>query len=111
MRWNCGIVNQRCKEKGSEVLTTTLRLAAGVLALLLMITCPARGELLQPLTAAQKENLAERDRLFAEANKLHAASKTADAIAAAEKALAIEREVFGPAHEEVAESLVILAGW
>jgi hypothetical protein len=53
--------------------------------------------------------LKERDSLFAEVKKLQAAGKLMEAIAAAEKMLVIEREVFGPVHSEVADSLSILA--
>jgi hypothetical protein len=42
--------------------------------------------------------------------KLQAAGKLMEAIAAAEKMLAIERDVFGPADSRVAESLRLLAG-
>src|SRR5438552_5096886 len=62
-----------------------------------------------PLTAAQKERLKERDRFGAETQKLRQAGKLAEAIAAAEKMLAIERDVFGNGHEDVAGSLEQLA--
>src|SRR5262249_43315176 len=64
----------------------------------------------KPLTAAQQARLKERDRYAAQAEKLWRAGKQAEAIAAWEQKLAIEREVFGEAHEEVAESLEQLAG-
>src|SRR5262245_30491306 len=58
-----------------------------------------------PLTAAQKERLKERDRYGAETQKLRQAGKLPEAIAAALKMLAIEREVLGNVHEDVAGSL------
>jgi CHAT domain-containing protein/tetratricopeptide (TPR) repeat protein len=61
------------------------------------------------LTAAQRARLQERDRLAAEVRKLRQAGKLSEAIAAMEKMLAIEREVFGPLHEEVVGSLEQLA--
>src|SRR5262245_36686183 len=63
----------------------------------------------KPLTAEQKEKLKERDRLSKEAHDLEQARKFADAVAAAEKALAIEREVYGDLHDNVAKSLKFLA--
>jgi hypothetical protein len=63
-----------------------------------------------PLTAAQQERLKERDRLVAEVGKLRAAGKLAEAIAACANKLAIEREVYGNVHDEVAGSLEELAG-
>src|SRR5262245_36922550 len=63
-----------------------------------------------PLTAAQKERLRERDRYGAEARKLRQAGKLPEAIATAEKMLAVEREVFGNFHEDVAGSLEQIAG-
>jgi tetratricopeptide (TPR) repeat protein len=63
----------------------------------------------KPLTAEQRERLKERDRLFAEALKLDHAGKLTEVLATLEKKLAIEREVFGNVHAEVAESLSMLA--
>ncbi len=63
----------------------------------------------KPLTAAQRERLKERDRLFSEAQKLERAGKLTDMMAALEKKLAIEREVFGDVHAVVADSLAMLA--
>jgi hypothetical protein len=62
-----------------------------------------------PLTAAQQQWLKERDRWAAETTKLRQQGKLAEAIAACEKKLAIEREVFGNVHEEVAGTLEQLA--
>src|SRR5437879_722655 len=59
----------------------------------------------KPLTAEQRERLKERDRLKVEAQKLAQAGKGTEADAAFEKMLAIEREVFGDVHAEVAVSL------
>jgi tetratricopeptide (TPR) repeat protein len=83
-------------------------------ACLLLVPCPAppRAETppSKPLTAEQRAKLKERDRLEAEVKKLYAAGKLAEAIAAVEKGLAIEREVFGPVHQDVADSLGWLTG-
>src|SRR5258708_4710387 len=62
-----------------------------------------------PLTAAQQARLKERDRYAAEAEKLWMAGKQAEAVAAWERKIAIEREVLGKTHEEVAKSLEQLA--
>jgi hypothetical protein len=61
------------------------------------------------LTAAQQERLKERDQLWASSQELRAAGKLAEAIASAEKMLAIGREVFGDFHPEVAGSLAFVA--
>jgi CHAT domain-containing protein/tetratricopeptide (TPR) repeat protein len=63
----------------------------------------------KPLTAEQKARLQECDRLAAEAAKFAQAGKLADMLAAWEQKLAIEREVYGPAHERVAVSVKLLA--
>jgi tetratricopeptide (TPR) repeat protein len=64
----------------------------------------------KPRTPEQRERLRERDRLAAEVPKLLQAGKEAEAVAAWQTKLAIEREVFGTAHPEVAASLARLAG-
>jgi len=63
----------------------------------------------KPLTEEQKARLKERDQYEAEANRQEKAGKIPEAIAAAEKMLAIEREVFGNRNEDVVESLEMLA--
>ena len=60
------------------------------------------------LTPAQQEKIKTRDRLEKEANKFQSEGKLAEARAAVEKSLAIERDVFGDAHAEVAGSLAWL---
>ncbi|HTU21163.1 MAG TPA: tetratricopeptide repeat protein, partial [Gemmataceae bacterium] len=76
--------------------------------------------LLLPLAAAeprkgkisaveQQAKLKERNRLIAEGNKLLAAGKLGEAIADAEKVLALAREVFGDKAAAVVESLQWLA--
>src|SRR5262249_29848659 len=60
------------------------------------------------LSKKQQEKLKERDRLSAEAQKLRAAGKLAEAIAVAEKMLALEREVLGELHEDVVGSVELL---
>ena len=62
-----------------------------------------------PLTSEQQEKLKERDRHVTEANRLQREGKLAEAIAAAEKMLAIERQVFGKEHDGVIDSLQFLA--
>jgi CHAT domain-containing protein/tetratricopeptide (TPR) repeat protein len=62
-----------------------------------------------PLTQEQQQKLKERDRLAKEAQQLWADGKLAEAIAAAEKMLAIERQVLGPVHPDVVGSLQFLA--
>jgi tetratricopeptide (TPR) repeat protein len=62
-----------------------------------------------PLTAEQQERLQERNRLVAEAGKLWQAGKHAQAIALREKVVALQREIFGAGHEQVAVSLRNLA--
>jgi tetratricopeptide (TPR) repeat protein len=61
------------------------------------------------LTAQQQEKLKERDRYGEEADKHRSEGKLKEAIAAAKKMLAVEREVYGDVHEEVAGSLEMLA--
>ncbi|WP_013630026.1 CHAT domain-containing protein [Rubinisphaera brasiliensis] len=56
-------------------------------------------------TPARVAKLAERDRLWAQAQQLLADGKTKEAIAAGEQVLAIERELFGDAHEELTGTL------
>jgi CHAT domain-containing protein len=67
------------------------------------------GEKPKPLTAAQQARLKEGDRLAAEARKLEQSGQLAEAVTAWQKKLAIEREVYGGAHEQVARSLAELA--
>jgi tetratricopeptide (TPR) repeat protein/CHAT domain-containing protein len=83
-----------------------------VLGIGLTMTIPApTGEPKpKPLTDAQKAQLKERDRLRAEADKLDRSGKLTEAAATLEKVLAIERQVFGNVHKEVAASLNWLAG-
>src|SRR5262245_61403032 len=63
----------------------------------------------KPLTAEQQAKLKERDRYGQETQRLRAAGKLAEAIAACEQMLAIERAVFGDLHGDVAGSLQQLA--
>ena len=62
-----------------------------------------------PLTPAQKERLKERDRHKDDLKKAEAAGNLVEAIAAAERMLAVERQVFGNVHDEAAGSLEWLA--
>src|SRR5947209_3592297 len=63
----------------------------------------------EPLTPAQQAHVTERDRLGAETQNLRAAGKLAEAVAAAEQMLALERQVFGDRHDDVAGSWELLA--
>ena len=62
-----------------------------------------------PLSKEQQDKLKERDRLDTEARKLRSEGKLPEAIAAAEKMLALERQLFGDVHPKVAGSLQFLA--
>jgi CHAT domain-containing protein/tetratricopeptide (TPR) repeat protein len=61
--------------------------------------------------ADRKKLLAERDRYDKQSTDLEAQRKYAEAIAAAEKMLAIERRVFGDVAEDVAGSLERIGRW
>ena len=61
------------------------------------------------LSTVQKERLKERDRYAQEARKAQDAGNLAGAVTAAEKQLAIEREVLGETEEAVAQTLAYLA--
>ncbi len=62
-----------------------------------------------PLNSEQQKKIKERDRYAAEVVRLQQEGKLAQAIAAAQKMLAIERQVFGDVHEDVVGSLEWLA--
>src|SRR5262245_63632264 len=70
---------------------------------------PAEPAKAKPLTARQKARLEERDRLAAEAQRLGQQGKLAELVTSWEKKIAIEREVLGKVHAEVAGSLEVLA--
>ena len=77
-------------------------------AVLLILACqslaaPAHGQ--AAAADAKAAALKERDRLWEETQKLHAAGKTAEATAAAEAMLAIERKVLPEDHDDLAGSL------
>ena len=63
----------------------------------------------QGVSEEAKAALKERDRLWDQTQKLRAAGKTAEAIAAAEAMLAIERKVLPAGHADLAVSLDWLA--
>jgi len=73
--------------------------------LILFAPPPAHGQ--AAAADAKAAALKERDRLWQQTRKLRAAGKTAEALAAAEAMLAIERRFAGSDHPVVAESL----GW
>ena len=54
-----------------------------------------------PFTPNQRARLAQRDRLALQAKTLEDAGKLAEAIAAADQVLTIDREIFDPNHPEV----------
>ncbi len=62
-----------------------------------------------PLTVEQKERLKERDRHQADVEKAERAGQLIEAITAAEKMLAVERQVLGDANEDTSGSLTWLA--
>ena len=62
-----------------------------------------------PLTVKQKERIQQRDRYDVETARLRSEGKLDEAIVAASKMLAIERDVFGNFNEDVAGSLQQLA--
>jgi hypothetical protein len=78
-----------------------------LMAVLVGLSAVGQQNPLQPakLTAEQQEQLKLRNRLISEANKLESEGKLAEARAKAQKCLAIEQEVFGDNHPDVAESL------
>ena len=82
----------------------------------LLLTLLCGGPLIPSPTLGQaagdeyQERLQERDRLWAEAQRLRAQGQLDEATTAAEKMLAIEREALGAGHQEVAASLAWLAG-
>ncbi len=57
----------------------------------------------------QREKLKERDQLKEEIKKLRASGKLAEAIATAQKIVAIERQVLGNVQDDLADSLALLA--
>ncbi|HEV3262882.1 MAG TPA: CHAT domain-containing tetratricopeptide repeat protein [Gemmataceae bacterium] len=85
---------------------TALLVALGLAATDL---APAWGEQPKALTAAQKKRLQERDRLEQQAKRLAEAGNLDELLPVLEKQLAIAREVFGEAHEEVSFSFWRLA--
>jgi CHAT domain-containing protein/tetratricopeptide (TPR) repeat protein len=78
-----------------------------LLALLLLTLLPVRAAAEAPADKqpTPEERLKERNRYNAEARKLETEGRRAEAIAAVEKALAIERDVLGNQHADVAGSL------
>ena len=63
----------------------------------------------KPLTTVEQQRLKERDQYSDESAKLEKEGKLPEAIAAGEKMLAVEREVLGNDHADVAGSLGRLA--
>ena len=67
-------------------------------------TAGGPGEKPKPLTAAQQARLKEGDRLAAEAKKHYQMGQLAEAVAAWQKKLAIDREVYGDVHGQVVQA-------
>jgi CHAT domain-containing protein/tetratricopeptide (TPR) repeat protein len=76
---------------------------------LLPLAAPTGEPKAKPLTPIQKAMLQERDQLRTEANQLGKAGKLTEAATLIEKMLALERAIFGDSHQEVANSLNLLA--
>ena len=85
------------------------RLGALVLLAALLATGGPAAALPPPLLLGLQARLEEHDRLAAEVHRLLVAGKLPEAVAAAEKVVASDREVFGSAHEQVAVSLEVWA--
>jgi CHAT domain-containing protein len=86
------------------------RVALGLfyLAAQALLLAPLRAEPVQSsLSPEQRQKLKERDRLQVEVQKQESGGRLAEAIAAARKKLALERQVFGEVREDVAGTL----GW
>jgi CHAT domain-containing protein/Tfp pilus assembly protein PilF len=95
-------------------LIRTMSALVGALALAALARGPARAEpeparKEPPLTAEQQARLKEADQLDKQADKLRDEGKLSEAAQAAEKRLALVKEVRGAAHEAVAEGLEKLA--
>jgi tetratricopeptide (TPR) repeat protein len=85
-------------------------LIGGAVCLCFAVAADSAEEPKTPMPAEERQaRLKERDRLSDEVKKLKAEGKLDEAQAAAEKMLAIEREVFGDG-DDVAGTLVLLAG-
>jgi CHAT domain-containing protein len=79
--------------------------------MVLVCVLPGSGAQDEPVSASamHQAKLQERDRLGVQARSLRAGGKLAEAAAAVEKMVAIEREVLGKMHGQVADSLAWLA--
>lgn len=85
-----------------------LAILPAFLGFLLLAPLGARAEP-PPLTAAQKDRLKAREPFEQQARKLRGEGKLAESIVPIQKMLAVEREVFGANHDDVATSLTWLA--
>ena len=86
-----------------------LQQLGGIVLLAALSAARPAAALPLPVLLQLQARLRERDRLAEEAQKFRAAGKLGDAIAATERVVAIEREVFGGSSEKVADSLDELA--
>jgi CHAT domain-containing protein/tetratricopeptide (TPR) repeat protein len=97
----------------SKIMRTVRGLFPLVLAGLFLAAATVQAQPPAPasaeLTPAQREKLKERDRLVAQRREAQRAGKLDEAIAAERQVLALEKEIFGAAHEEVAGTWNVLA--
>src|SRR5262245_53086923 len=94
------------------VTSRCLSLASPGLSVILLLGARA-GEVQAPgpvPSPGQQERLPERDRLVRQVDELRRAGKLDEAVAAAERALELERRAAGPVQPSVAEALSRLAG-
>jgi CHAT domain-containing protein/tetratricopeptide (TPR) repeat protein len=87
-------------------------LVVGFLIGLLVPSMCWSAEAAEPETAVDAEReqrIAERDRLWQQAQEFQAAGKLSEAIAAVQETLALEEELFGDAHAELTSTLEWLA--
>jgi CHAT domain-containing protein len=94
-------------------VTMATLIAAALIAIVAWMPVALGQELVEPreeLSDAERRGLlAGRDRLWKDAHALEKEGKLQDAITAANKALAIERRVFGEVHAQVATTLSRIA--
>jgi hypothetical protein len=104
-------MSQRSPDFGRGVRFSTGKYSpSGPLLALLLVMGTDRAVAGDPpapprLSSEQQQRLKERDRHAEEMQQLRAQGKVVEAQAAAAQMLAIEREVLGPVHEDVAASL------
>jgi CHAT domain-containing protein/Tfp pilus assembly protein PilF len=104
-------MSRRLSLGGCSSALSASRFFLGILLISIaaVATAAAEPSAEKPLTALEQQRLKERDRYSDESAKLEKEGKLPEAIAASEKMLAIEREMFGNDHADVAGSLGRLA--